>query len=133
MGTGKHILLADDESGFRFAASIALRRAGYRVTVARDGREALERLADAQAIGVPVDLIVTDQQMPGMTGTELIVALCDLGLDVPVAILTGCGEPPSSPVFGGGGFRGFIEKPLVPGDLVAFLGRFFTAPQEEMA
>jgi len=133
MGSGKNILLADDESGFLFAASVALRVAGYRVTVARDGREALERLADAQATGVPVDLLVTDQQMPGMTGTELIAALHDRGLDVPVAIVTGCGESPSSPVFGNGGFRGFIEKPLLPGDLVAFLGRIFAASHEEAA
>ena len=133
MGSGKHILLADDESGFRFAASVALRVAGYRVTVARDGREALQRLADAQAIGVPVDLLVTDQQMPGMTGTELIAALHDLGLDVPVAIVTGFGEPPSPPVFVDGGFRGVIEKPLAPGDLVAFLGRIFAASHEEAA
>lgn len=133
MGTGKHILLADDESGFRFAASIALRGAGYQVTVARDGQDALERLADARAIGVPVDLLVTDQQMPGMTGTELIAALLVRGVNVPVVIITGGGDPPASAVFRGTAFSGFLEKPLVPGELVACLRRILGVPQGEAA
>jgi DNA-binding NtrC family response regulator len=132
MGAGKHILLADDESGFRFAASIALRGAGYLVTVARDGREALERLVDAQSTACPVDLLVTDQQMPGMTGTELVAALHDRGLDVPVVIITGGGDPPTASAFRGTIFSGFLEKPLVPGEFVACLRRILGVPQEEV-
>jgi CheY-like chemotaxis protein len=105
--------------------------AGYRVTVARDGREALERLADARASGVPVDLLVTDQQMPGMMGTELIAALLVRGVNVPVVIITGGGDPPTAAAFRETVFSGFLEKPLVPGELVACLRRILGVPHEE--
>jgi CheY-like chemotaxis protein len=48
--------------------SVVLRRAGYHVTAVNDGAEALQRLA---AASVPIDVLVTDVVMPGMSGIEL--------------------------------------------------------------
>ncbi len=68
MCRGMHVLLADDEAAFRFSASVVLRGAGYRVTVARDGREAFTRIVEARTAGDPVQYPVTDQVMPEVTG-----------------------------------------------------------------
>jgi len=133
MGAGEHILLADDESGFRFSASVALRAAGYRVTTARDGPEALECAVDARASGSPVHILLTDQQMPGMTGTELVRALHDRGFEFPVVVVTGWAGSSADLSFHGAGIREVVEKPIRPVDLVACLERVLGVPREETA
>jgi CheY-like chemotaxis protein len=124
-----HILLADDESDFRFSASVALRGAGYRVTVARDGREAFTRIVEARATGDPVHILVTDQQMPGMTGTELVAVLCDMGINIPAVVVTAYRDLRPVPGSCPGRISELIEKPIEPEDLVACLKRV-AAPAE---
>ena len=51
VGERPHILLVDDEAGFRFSAGVALRTAGYEVTEAADGREALWTLVASRLRG----------------------------------------------------------------------------------
>jgi CheY-like chemotaxis protein len=129
MDRGMHILLADDESGFRFSASVALRGAGYRVTVAKDGLEALARIVEALAVGDPVHILVTDQQMPGMTGTELVAVLCDRGIEIPSVVVTAYHDRPPGPNPRPESISELIEKPIEPEDLVACLKRV-AAPAE---
>jgi len=124
-----HILLADDESGFRFSASVALRGAGYRVTVAKDGREAFARIVEARATGDPVHILVTDQQMPGMTGTELVAELRDRGIGIPAVVVTAYHDLSPGPGSRPGDVRELIEKPIEPEELVACLKRV-AAPAE---
>jgi CheY-like chemotaxis protein len=66
-GAGIRILLADDDEVLRVVQSDFLRRFGYDVHVAEDGRAAMKYLA-AQA----VDLVITDMVMPGSDGVEVI-------------------------------------------------------------
>lgn len=61
------VLLVDDEDHVLSALRRSLRRESIAVETARNGREALERLAEN-----PVDLVISDQKMPGMTGVELL-------------------------------------------------------------
>ena len=64
---GEHILVVDDGRENReFVVEYVLRPNGYRVSVARDGREGLSK-----ALTERPDLILLDQQMPHMTGTGL--------------------------------------------------------------
>ena len=63
------ILIVDDEPGIRVMLSAALKREGYEVLLATDGRSALEALEAG-----PVDVVVTDIRMPQMTGIELLDA-----------------------------------------------------------
>lgn len=123
MNRGMHILLADDETGFRFSASVALRGAGYRVTLAKDGREAFVRIVEALAAGDPVHILVTDQQMPGMSGTELVAMLRDRGIKIPAVFVTAHHVPSSGSGPRPGIFSELIEKPIEPEDLVACLKR----------
>ena len=61
------LLLVDDEDNILSALRRLLRRDGYEILTARNGDEALRRLAEH-----PVDVILSDQRMPGMTGVEFL-------------------------------------------------------------
>ena len=62
----EHILVVDDEAPIRALTSEILGAAGYRVTTAASGDEALRRLE-----AFTIDLVVTDMRMPGMDGAAL--------------------------------------------------------------
>jgi len=82
---GKKVLVVDDEIHIVHVVAIKLRNNGYEVVSADNGIEAFE-LACAEK----PDVIVTDFQMPGMTGLELVEKLrqCEQTKDVPVIVLT---------------------------------------------
>ncbi|MFZ5476092.1 MAG: hybrid sensor histidine kinase/response regulator [Myxococcota bacterium] len=65
---GGTLLVVEDEHAVRAYLAEALARLGYRVIVAADPREAVQVAADA----APVDLVVTDVVMPGMSGPALV-------------------------------------------------------------
>ena len=62
------VLLVDDEPRVLSALRRSLRREGYRLETAEHPARALERLAASP----PVDLVVSDHKMPGMTGAEML-------------------------------------------------------------
>lgn len=64
------ILLVDDEYDIQEIVAEILEDAGYRVLVAKNGREALEKLEEDR-----VDLIILDIMMPIMSGPEMVKAL----------------------------------------------------------
>jgi two-component system, chemotaxis family, chemotaxis protein CheY len=86
MNTGKaNILLVEDNDALRGVISFNLMRAGYRVKVVSNGREALEALENE-----PFDLVLSDQQMPKMTGIQLCEHIRELPLyhHLPFILLT---------------------------------------------
>jgi two-component system chemotaxis response regulator CheY len=82
---GKHILIAEDSPGLAKVIAFNLEHAGFDVTVATDGINALEKAKQRR-----FDLVLTDQQMPRMEGTELSAELRELEsyADVPIILLT---------------------------------------------
>jgi PAS domain S-box-containing protein len=68
MLTEATILFVDDDEAVRTIAVTILRSAGYTVTAARNGKEALAALA---SLSSPLDMLVTDVVMPGMNGMEV--------------------------------------------------------------
>ena len=79
------LLLVDDEELVRSGTAEMLRDLGHTVFEAASGGEALIRLAD----GLPIDALVTDYKMPGMSGAELAKRLRSLRPDTPVLLITG--------------------------------------------
>ncbi len=79
------IVLADDEQFIAIAYRDGLSRAGYEVTVAHDGAEALEKIKE-----VKPDLVLLDLIMPKMNGFEVLRAVKgdDALKSIPVAILS---------------------------------------------
>ena len=63
----RHILIVDDSPSVRRMVALTLRGAGYDVTEAGDGQDALDRVAAAR-----FDAILTDQNMPRMDGLTFI-------------------------------------------------------------
>jgi CheY-like chemotaxis protein len=63
------ILLADDDAATRDLVQRALKMDGHEVILTQDGTEALERL---EGRGRRVDLLISDVQMPGLDGIELV-------------------------------------------------------------
>lgn len=78
------ILVVDDEDQIRRLICATLERAGYHITEARDGKEALEQYRLA-----PTDLVIMDILMPNQDGLETTVALRREFPDVKVIVITG--------------------------------------------
>jgi CheY-like chemotaxis protein len=81
----KKILVVDDEIHIVHVVAIKLRNNGYEVISADNGAEAFEMACKEKP-----DVIVTDFQMPVLTGLELVEKLrqCELTKDIPVIMLT---------------------------------------------
>ncbi len=105
------ILVVDDEAHILHVLSLKLRNAGYEVITAVDGEDGLD-LATQHA----PDLVITDFQMPYMTGLELCRALAaqPSTTDIPVLILTARGYALDGEDLTLGNVRGVLSKPFSP-------------------
>ena len=81
------ILVVDDEDGVRDFMDRALSRLGYHVTAVSSGEEALERVRDYFA--EPIDLLITDVVLPGISGPELASTLGSARPQMPVLYVSG--------------------------------------------
>ena len=80
----KRILIADDEKGIRLLLSEALEDKGFQVSLARDGQECLDQLADSN-----FDLVVTDIRMPKLNGIEVLRWMKKVGRKEKIIVITG--------------------------------------------
>lgn len=80
----RSILYVDDDAPGREVALFNLRRAGYDVTPASDGQEALSLFSNEK-----FDLVITDFIMPGMDGLELLQRIHDMGAKSETIMITG--------------------------------------------
>jgi signal transduction histidine kinase len=87
------VLLVDDDAEVTTATAAMLEQLGHRVLVASSGAGALEILDGAQ----PIDLVITDHAMPGMSGFELATRIRAARPDLPVILATGFADVPSIP------------------------------------
>ena len=83
------ILCVDDEETPRTLRKLILQKQGYQVVTAASGDEALEVLNRAH-----IDLVLSDQMMPGMTGTELTKSVKAIRPAMPVILISGVNEIP---------------------------------------
>jgi CheY-like chemotaxis protein len=94
-GRDAAILLVEDDASVRRLLAILLESAGYRVTSAADGAEALEIVAASPR---RFDLLLSDYVMPGQSGLELCSALRERWPDLRVVLMTGHAEIPGAGV-----------------------------------
>lgn len=106
-----HILLVDDDDAVRRALTRYLQLHQYVVTAVPDGRAALEH------VGPHTDVVVTDLNMPGMSGLKLTAALRGRGVQAPVILMSG-GDPTPDQVER---VDYLLRKPFGPGDLIDLL------------
>jgi CheY-like chemotaxis protein len=86
------VLLVDDDPMVMSGTSAMLQDLGHRVVTAPSAAVAL----DLMRADTPVDLVITDHAMPGMTGTDLAKHIREMRPDMPIILATGYAEVPSN-------------------------------------
>lgn len=122
----KKILVADDEAHILNVVSMKLKNAGFEVLTAMDGEEALE-LAKAE---LP-DLVITDFQMPILTGLEFLKGLraCDRTRAIPAVMLSARGFDLEPPDVEAAGIFAVLAKPFSPRELLEKVHELLGVPQ----
>jgi len=112
--TPELILVVEDDASILFGLTDNLRRAGYRVHSAGDGRQGLELARTLRP-----DLILLDLLLPGLSGHEICRRLRADGLEMPVVMLTALGEEAQVVRGLNLGADDYVIKPFSPRVLMA--------------
>ena len=112
------ILLADDEETLRKNVALVLEEEGFQVLSCPDGAKALEVLQTT-----PVDAIITDLRMPGLSGMELIDEAQKLTPSTGIIVITAFGEVETAVEAMRKGATDYLGKPLIFDELLFKLKR----------
>ena len=117
------IMIAEDHADSRKTLAKVLRRMGYRVVEAEDGREVLELVRQERPM-----VVLMDVNMPGMDGVETTLALRNdpKFIDLPILALTGDVTIVNQQRIGEAGVDGYLEKPVTWEKLEAALAKLRT-------
>ena len=118
--THARVLLVDDEANILEALEKVLRKEGHEVLTAPDGRAALDLLRRE-----PVDVMITDLRMPGMSGEDLLKAAKAITPEVEVVVMTAYGTVENAVEAMKHGAYDFISKPLKRAAIVQTVGKAF--------
>lgn len=115
LATGsERIMVVDDEKTIAEMMRSILAGLGYAVSVFTSSEAALESFVAEPA---KFDLIITDQTMPGFTGSELAREFLEIRPDLPIILCTGYSAVIKKEMIAEIGIREFIMKPFGAGDL----------------
>lgn len=106
-GANRHIFFVDDEPKIREVIKDTLVQLGLKVICFANAEDCLTQLGSQRC-----DLLITDMKMPGMSGIELLKQVKRFAPWLPVLIVTGYGDVPTSVAAMKAGAEDFIEKPL---------------------
>jgi CheY-like chemotaxis protein len=112
---GETVLVVDDDEGVRQTIGLVLETVGYKVLLAADGADGLEKAAEHDG---PIALLITDVVMPKMGGRALAEELCRRRPGLRVLFMSGYAE--NAIVHGGELDKGlnFLAKPAAPAALM---------------
>ena len=85
-----HILVVDDDQFTAEMTGMILEEAGHEIVLATGGMEALGILASDPLVGI----VISDLNMPGISGIQLFGGMRERGFNVPFVLLTGDDSPP---------------------------------------
>jgi CheY-like chemotaxis protein len=108
------VLVVDDDLACRVLAALLLEHAGHSPTAVATVERALERLADAK-----VDLVLTDLNMPGRSGIDLLLLMRERDLVQPVIVMTGSDDDVLIARTVELGATAVLRKPYGTGELAA--------------
>lgn len=113
------LLLIDDNAIQAATRQAILKRAGYFVIAVLSPERALHQLRNNE-FATPIDLIITDHLMPGMTGCEFVAHLREFSPSIPVLVISGLAEAEDEY----DGLRiEFHLKPVLPEILISSVNR----------
>ena len=118
----KHILIVDDEPQVLRLLELSLEQAGYKVTTAENGQQALE-CADRDK----PDLVIMDSVMPVMDGLEALKQLKSNAAtaEIPVVILTAKDSTSDMAQGWASGTDLFLTKPILTAELLDYIQTIF--------
>ena len=119
-GRGERVLIVDDEEALVAVTSEVLKQLGYEPAAFFDGAAAL---AQFDAAPERFDAVLTDEVMPGLSGTELARALRGRRADLPIILVSGYIGPLISERARGAGVDAILTKPVQSRELAAALAR----------
>jgi two-component system chemotaxis response regulator CheY len=119
----EHILIVDDSKTVRNLVAFIIKREGYKVTMAEDGLDGLEKLFSADKI----DLIISDVNMPRMDGFTFIkqVREQEAYKDLPIMVLSTEGRPQDIDLGMKLGANLYMVKPAQPEKMVQNIKMLF--------
>ena len=104
-----NILLAEDERSVAFSISFALKADGHKIEIVSDGEQAFAKLtAEPGAF----DMLITDNNMPRMTGVELVRRLRDTSFRGKILVLSAHLSPENRAAYDALGVDGMVPKPF---------------------
>jgi CheY-like chemotaxis protein len=112
----RHVLVAEDDPDMRRLVAALLRAAGHKVAEARDGMEIIDRIESTIWAERPelFDVIVSDVNMPGLSGLDVLAALRCTHFSTPVILITAYGDDDTRAEARDLGAAEFLDKPLDP-------------------
>lgn len=116
----EHILFVDDEPEITFMGKKMLENLGYRVSISSDSTTALKEFKNNPG---KYSLLVTDQNMPKMTGTDLAFRMKKIQPDLKVIIITGYSDKLSEETLSQNGVSEVILKPMILDDFSKVIRR----------
>jgi signal transduction histidine kinase/ActR/RegA family two-component response regulator len=116
----EHILFVDDEPEITFMGKKMLENLGYKVSIKSDSQAALREFKKEPE---KYDLLVTDQSMPNITGTELAGLMKKISPALKVIIITGYADSLSEEVLAENGISEVILKPMILDDFSKIIRR----------
>lgn len=120
------ILIADDDPHMQLAISTCLSRREYELVVVPNGLAAVQQL-EKEAF----DLVLSDQQMPEMSGLELLAAMQKREISTPLVMITAYGTINQAVEAMQSGAADFITKPFSAPDLERVVERFLAPEAKE--
>lgn len=116
------MLIVDDSDEVRdIIASLILEPAGYRVLTANNGADGFRLLTETRP-----DLLILDEQMPGMTGIQVLRAMQEQDIQVPVIFMTAFGSEDLAVQAFRLGVRDYVIKPFEPQEMARAIERALT-------
>jgi CheY-like chemotaxis protein len=123
------ILLIDDNAVQAATRQAILKRAGYFVIAVLSPQRALEQLRNND-LPEPIDLVLTDHIMPGMTGSEFVRHLREFQPNMPVLVISGMADAEDEYA----GLRvEFRLKPLMPDHLLASVHNLLSSSKAQQS
>jgi two-component system cell cycle sensor histidine kinase/response regulator CckA len=107
MGFGRHVMYVDDDQALAFLVERVLSRRGFKISIYTDPRAALAALREQQDF----DLLVTDYNMPGYSGVDLLKEAHQIRPKLPMALASGYITPEIEANALAAGARALIHKP----------------------
>jgi len=114
----ERILFVDDEEILAKMGKTMLERLGYHVTVRNNSLEALETFQNQPDT---FDIVITDQTMPGMTGSDLSRRMLQIRPDIPIILCTGYSTIITEEKAKSMGIKEFAFKPLAKKDIAKLI------------